>query len=153
MKRRTFIVAVGSTLAWALVADAQVTNQTRRVDGKRRCGRSGRKGASRRLWKGYSSWAGPTAATSRLSTAGLPVALATCASTRQNWSRSRHKSSSLVVGPPLEIASVDPSRAIVFAIVPDPVGSGMATMKGARRSPAKLNHGLAQAKADLAADR
>lgn|SRR5262245_32350252 len=58
MKRRTFIVAVGSTLAWALVADAQVTNQTRRVDGKRRCGRSGRKGASRRLWKGYSSWAG-----------------------------------------------------------------------------------------------
>src|SRR5262245_32350255 len=94
-----------------------------------------------------------TAATSRLSTAGLPVALATCASTRQNWSRSRHKSSSLVVGPPLEIASVDPSRAIVFAIVPDPVGSGMATITGARRSPAKLNHGLAQAKADLAADR
>src|SRR5262245_23584860 len=69
MKRRTFIVAVGSTLAWALVADAQETNQTRRVDGKRRCGRSGRKGASRRLWKGYSSWAGPTAATSRLSRA------------------------------------------------------------------------------------
>jgi putative ABC transport system substrate-binding protein len=127
MKRRTFIVAVGSTLAWPLVPDAQETNQMRRLgilvsvaaddpDGKARVGALV-EGLQQLGWTDGRNvqieyrWAAGSASDLREYATEL-VALAP---------KVIFAGGGTSLGALLQVTRAVP---IVFAIVPDPVGSG-----------------------------
>ena len=126
MKRREFITALGGAAAWPLAARAQQPDRVRRIGVLMGVTADDPEVQARlaAFLQGLRNWAGPTAATCGSTIAGAGAMPTAFGDTRRNCSRLAPDVIFASGGTVEELLRATSTVPIVFAIVPDPVGSG-----------------------------